>query len=68
VCQNLKVILKWNVLKKLNLFPPGLDSLYKQIIQQINKSDNAELYKQLLASIALIYRPITLEKLAALIK
>jgi len=37
-------------------------------MQQINKSDNAELCKQLLASIALVYQPITLEELAALIE
>ena len=68
VCQDLEVTSKWNVLKKLKLFPPGLDSLYERMMQQINKSDDAELCKQLLASIALVYRPITLEELAALVE
>jgi hypothetical protein len=68
VCQDLEVTSKWNVLKKLNLFPPGLDSLYERMMQRINKSDDAELCKQLLASIALVYRPITLEELAALVE
>ncbi|KAF1959412.1 WD40 repeat-like protein [Byssothecium circinans] len=68
VCQDLEVTSKWSVLKKLNLFPPGLDSLYGWMMQRINKSDDAELCKQLLASIALVYRPITLEELAALVE
>ena len=32
VCQDLKTTLKWNVLKKLALFPPRLDSLYKRMM------------------------------------
>jgi hypothetical protein len=68
VCQNLKKTAKWNVLKKLNSFPPGLDSLYERMMQQISKSDDAELYKQVLASIALVYRPITLKELVALVE
>jgi hypothetical protein len=68
VCQDLEVTSKWNVLKKLNLFPPGLDSLYERMLQRINESDDAELCRRLLASIVLVYRPITLEELAALVE
>ncbi|KAF2452262.1 NACHT domain-containing protein [Lineolata rhizophorae] len=68
VCQDLEMTAKRNVLKKLNSFPPGLDSLYKRMMQQISKSDDAELCKQVLASIALVYRPITLKELAALVE
>ncbi|KAF2183979.1 NACHT-domain-containing protein, partial [Zopfia rhizophila CBS 207.26] len=68
VCQNLEATSKRNVLKKLESFPPGLDSLYERMMQQISRSDDAELCKQMLASIALVYRPITLEELAALVE
>ena len=66
VCQELEKTAKRNVLKKLNSFPPGLDALYERMMQQIGGSDDAELCKQVLASIALVYRPITLAGLVVL--
>jgi hypothetical protein len=66
VCQDLRATARRNVLKKLDLFPPGLDGLYEQMMQQISKSDDAELCQQLLALVALVYRPITLWELVAL--
>jgi hypothetical protein len=68
VCQDLQATAKRNVLKKLDLFPPGLDALYERMMQQISKSDDAKLCKQVLASIALVYRPVTLEELVALVE
>ena len=68
VCQNLEMTAKRNVLKKLNSFPPGLDCLYERMMLQIGKSDDAELCKQVLASISLVYRPITLKELVALVE
>jgi len=66
VCQNLEQIPRWNVLKKLNTFPPGLDSLYKRMMQQISDSDDADLHTQILALVAVVYRPITMKELASL--
>jgi hypothetical protein len=66
VCQDLEKTARRNVLKKLNSFPPGLDALYERMMQQINVSDDAKLCKQVLASITLVYRPITLAELMAL--
>jgi hypothetical protein len=66
VCQDLRATARRNVLKKLDLFPPGLDALYNQMMQQISQSDDAELCRQLLALVALVYRPITLPELVAL--
>jgi WD40 repeat protein len=66
VCQHLQATAKRNVLRKLELFPPGLDALYKRMMQQISKTDDAELCKQVLATVALVYRPITLEELVTL--
>jgi hypothetical protein len=66
VCQDLQATARRNVLKKLDTFPPGLNALYERMMQQINVSDDAELCKQVLALIALVYQPITLEELVAL--
>jgi hypothetical protein len=66
VCQDLRATARRNVLKKLDTFPPGLNALYERMMQQISQSDDAELCRQLLALIALVYRPITLPELVAL--
>ncbi|KAF2690614.1 WD40 repeat-like protein [Lentithecium fluviatile CBS 122367] len=68
VCQNLEKIPRWNTLAKLNAFPPGLDSFYKRMTEQICKSDNADLCKQILASAAIVYRPITLVEITSLVE
>jgi hypothetical protein len=68
VCQNLVAVPKRNVIKKLSTFPPGLNLLYKQMIQQMIRSDDAELCKCILATIAVVYRPITLQELACLVE
>jgi hypothetical protein len=66
VCQELRATARRNVLKKLDTFPPGLKALYERMMQQISVSDDATLCKQVLASAALVYRPITLQELVAL--
>ena len=68
VCQNLENIPRWTTLAKLNAFPPKLDSLYKRMVEQIYNSDNADLCKQILASIAIVYQPITLKELTSLVE
>jgi hypothetical protein len=68
VCQHLLATSSWNILKKLELFPPGLEALYERMMQQISTSDDAEVCKQILAPIALVYRPITIEELAPLVE
>jgi hypothetical protein len=66
VCQDLAKTARRNVLKKLDSFPPGLNALYERMMQQIGVLDDAELCKQVLALIAIVYRPITLEELVVL--
>jgi hypothetical protein len=66
VCQNLVNIPRWKVLAKLKAFPPGLDALYDQMMQHISISDDADLCKHILALIAVVYRPITLDELTCL--
>jgi hypothetical protein len=68
VYQDLKTTPKWNVLKKLAQFPPGLDALYKRMMDQISESDSAEICLQVLASTAILYRPVALPELVALVE
>ncbi|EUC27301.1 hypothetical protein COCCADRAFT_41933 [Bipolaris zeicola 26-R-13] len=66
VCQDLKVTPKWNVLKKLAQFPPGLDSLYSRMLQQISESGSADMCMRVLAVTAVLYRPVTVAELVVL--
>jgi len=67
VCQFLQEVDPWNVLTKLNEFPTGLGPLYRRMMEQIDSSDNADLCKRILASTAIVYRPVTLKELASLV-
>jgi hypothetical protein len=68
VCQNLATIPRWKTLAKLDAFPPGLDSLYQRMMEQICHSEEADLCRQILASTAVVYRPITLKELTSLVE
>ncbi|KAL7903892.1 WD40 repeat-like protein [Trichoderma velutinum] len=69
VCQNLERILLQSPLRTLNKFPPGLDSLYKRMMEQIHDLENgdAKFCYQILATVLLLYRPVTLAELGSLI-
>jgi hypothetical protein len=67
VCQDLGVTANRHVLKKLASFPPGLDDLYERMMQQMNESNDAEICHCVLASIAILYRPVTVLELVALV-
>jgi hypothetical protein len=68
VCQDLITTPKWNVVKRLALFPPGLDSLYKRMMDQISESNNPKICLQILALTAILYRPVSVPELAALVE
>jgi len=68
VCQNLEKVPRWETLAKLRTFPPGLDSLYGGMIQQICDSDHLDLYTRILAFTTTVRRPITLKELTSFIK
>ncbi|KAF1362637.1 WD40 repeat-like protein [Lizonia empirigonia] len=68
VCQDLQATAKRNVLRKLDLFPPGLHALYERMMQQISNTDDAELCKQVLAAVALVYQPITHKELVTIVE
>ncbi|ORY16324.1 NACHT domain-domain-containing protein [Clohesyomyces aquaticus] len=67
VCQGLKAVPKRHVRKKLRAFPSGLDSLYKQMVQHILDSDDADLCKEILALAAITYRPLMLQEMVTLV-
>lgn len=68
VCQNLERTPPRHAVKKLESFPPRLDALYSRIMDQVRKSEDAEVCKQILAAVSTVYRPITLSELTSLIE
>ena len=67
VCQDLEKTPRWDALAKVVRFPPGLDALYERMLEQVMSSDHAELCRSILATVAAVYRPVTLTELTALI-
>ncbi|KAJ9482532.1 hypothetical protein VN97_g10895 [Penicillium thymicola] len=68
VCEHLNRTPPRHAIKKLQAFPPGLDDLYSRMMDQVRRSEDAELCKQILAIISTVYRPITLGELDSLIE
>lgn len=66
VCQELERTENWDVREKLALFPPGLNSLYERMMDQISGSGSAKICLQVLASTAVLYRPVTIRELVLL--
>ncbi|KAF3059971.1 Vegetative incompatibility protein HET-E-1 [Daldinia childiae] len=70
VCQELaspKVRLH-HTLSRLREFPPGLDSLYDRMMNQIIMSEDVESCQQILAVMPVVYQPLTLKELASLVE
>ncbi|KAM7183190.1 NACHT domain containing protein [Rhypophila sp. PSN 637] len=69
VCQALAdpKVRKWHSLEKLRAFPPGLDSLYARMKEDISHSEDADLCRQILAVTAIVRRPIHLRELTRLV-
>ncbi|KAH8800784.1 hypothetical protein F5884DRAFT_741347 [Xylogone sp. PMI_703] len=68
VCQDLENVKERNVKKKLTTYPLGLDPLYQNMMKKTWESDDADYCKRVLATTALVYRPITLIELTSLIE
>lgn len=62
-CQYLSSLPVWATISRLDKLPPGLDDFYMQMWKHICADENAGLYKELLSTAAIVYRPITLEEL-----
>jgi hypothetical protein len=65
-CEHLEKVSRWNVIKKLLEFPPGLNPLYARMLEHIRQSDSADLCKYLLAAMEVVYRPVALVELMSL--
>ncbi|KPM45221.1 Vegetative incompatibility protein HET-E-1 [Neonectria ditissima] len=59
---------KHPTLTKLTQFPPGLDALYEQMMKNISQSTDAEICKEILATASVVYRPVTIKELPALVQ
>ncbi|PHH49640.1 Vegetative incompatibility protein HET-E-1 [Ceratocystis fimbriata CBS 114723] len=69
VCEELSKphVQKRHILKQLQKFPAGLNPLYRRMLEDINQSEDKELYNDILARALVVYRPITLKELRVLI-
>ncbi|KAJ6166514.1 hypothetical protein N7470_001961 [Penicillium chermesinum] len=68
VCQELSKTPRRHAIKKLKVFPPGLDALYHRMIDQVRDSEDADICRRMLAVASLAYRPITLSEVTSLMK
>jgi hypothetical protein len=67
VCQNLVKMTRFNIVTKIKAFPPGLNPLYERMIQRINGLDDADICRRILAIVAVVYQPITLQEITSLV-
>ncbi|KAK4220598.1 NACHT domain-containing protein [Podospora fimiseda] len=58
----------WQSLKMLETFPAGLDSLYGLMMQRIKNLREADLCRNILAVIATVRRPISLEEITSIVE
>ena len=69
VCQELAHpnVRRHHTLQTLQAFPPGLDQLYKRMMDQICSSKDVDLCKSILGVVSVVCRPITLVELVSFI-
>ncbi|UKZ78904.1 hypothetical protein TrVFT333_006650 [Trichoderma virens FT-333] len=65
-CKNLERASPWIGFTLLQKIPPGLDSLYEQMVNTLARCDEAEICKRILAVATVARRPVTLEELIVL--
>ncbi|PVH71957.1 hypothetical protein DL98DRAFT_399416, partial [Cadophora sp. DSE1049] len=70
VCQDLAEpkVRERHTLTRLHMFPAGLEPLYKRMLAQIDEEIDAEVCKQILATMTVLYRPVSLHELTCLRK
>lgn len=67
VCESLRPVPPRYVRSRLNDFAPGLDKFYERMMDQINESPIKSECHHILATVALTFRPVTLEELESII-
>lgn len=65
VCQKLAKVPRFEALSKVKAFPPTLDKLYGQMMDQIRSLAHALRCKQVLGIVSAVYPLITLNELAS---
>lgn len=68
VCHELGRTPRWRALERLKGLPPGLNALYDRMMEQVYKSEDAELCRQILATMSIVYRPVTLLELQSCVE
>ncbi|KAK3946786.1 hypothetical protein QBC32DRAFT_329042 [Pseudoneurospora amorphoporcata] len=68
VCQALEKVQKGFAEEKLRMFPSGLDALYARMREDMSQFDESDYCKHILAIVAIVRRPISLQELASLAK
>jgi hypothetical protein len=58
----------WEALDILRALPSGLESLYARMMEHICKSRHADLCRQILAVVSIVYRPISLKELTSIVE
>ncbi|WPJ66488.1 hypothetical protein SMAC4_14051 [Sordaria macrospora] len=66
VCQALEKVHKGFTLRKLRMFPSGLDALYARMREDMSQFEESDLCKHILAVVTIVRRPISLEELTTL--
>ncbi|KAH6656334.1 beta transducin-like protein HET-E2C*40 [Truncatella angustata] len=57
-----------HIMQELQRYPSGLNSLYDRMLQHLNRSTDAEICHKILGTIAVTYRPLSLDELTIFIK
>ena len=62
VCGELSTEVAWKARSLLTRFPRGLEPLYRSMMDRILQSEDSILYKQILSTILVAYRPLSLDE------
>ena len=63
VCEELVKTPSWRVEAQLTTFSPSLTHFYHRMMNEIDKSDDAKLCKEILVTASVSFRPLTLDEL-----
>ncbi|KAH7123435.1 hypothetical protein B0J13DRAFT_612182, partial [Dactylonectria estremocensis] len=66
ICQRLQRVRRGTVEDEIGKFPPGLPALYDRMMDIIEWHDDKIICKQILRTVTLVYRPLTLQELVTL--
>jgi hypothetical protein len=68
VCQHLEGTAKRHVIRKLKSIPLGLKPFYERMMSGIRESEDAETCRCVLATTAILFRPVVIQELIAIVE